>query len=79
MGDESTEKSVSATFLAAGGRELDRIFYNAGAFAKSQRSYKGGPHGRSRQVDVDGQGRRLSSQAESRDAGLCVAAAAAAN
>jgi len=48
------------------------IFYNASAV-------QGGPHGRSRQVDDDGQGRRLSSQAESRDAGLRLAAAAAAN
>src|SRR5262249_52086316 len=82
MGDESTSTSVSATCSSQWSRGLvrdrpreapaGRIFYNASA-------PRGGPHERSRQVDDDGQGRRLSSQAESRDAGLRLAAAAAAN
>jgi hypothetical protein len=65
----------SATVCPPGGHALRANFphplYNA-------EELHGGPHERSRQIDVDGQSRRLSGKAESRDAGLCFAATAAA-
>src|SRR4029453_14723238 len=62
MRDETTRASVSAT---QGATCIGRPFMAASSIMPVH--FEGGPHGRSREAHVDGQGRGLSSQAESRD------------